>query len=259
MSQIDYSALRPNLKNDRWSPLATFIYTITLLSLLFTLIIFCAVVSHFELTGLIVLLVAIILSSLCLLISRMFFKRTNPAQIEDLVEFAAANNFSVQSNPLISQLHSVVLIELKFDPLYPPHPWRYTIDLQLDGLYQSYPISFYNISLDPGTTTDSGIENDTAEMHYQETESQASITLTLRQYKAGILAARYRAVVLWALPSLSPTKVKKIRSIARRYGADAQADSNQLAILLPSTLPYDRSGVMRLYRTLDRIYYVAKS
>jgi hypothetical protein len=169
------------------------------------------------------------------------------------------NNLTVQSQPVVNTLDSTVRILLKYDPLYPPRPWRYTIDFQLEGSYQTYPITLYTISLDPGITTDSPIEEDTAEAHYQQLERNASIVLTIHQSNihASGLAARHRAVITWALPTMSPKALTKIQRLASWHGIDAQAHDDQLALLLPSTLPYDRKGMMRLYRLLDRIHDIA--
>ena len=256
MSRIDYSALRPTIGNDRWSPLATVVYAITVLFLIVTVVIFGALISHFNLSGSVILLGGVILSSLCIMASRALFRRVNPARIDDLVAFAAMNNLTVRSQPVVNTLDSTVRILLNYDPLYPPRPWRYTIDFQLDGSYQTYPITLYTISLDPSITTDSPIEDDTTEAHYQQLERKASIVLTIHQStnSATTLAARHRAVIVWQLPAISSKVLSKIQRLTSWHGIDAQTNDDQLALLLPSNLPYDRKGMMKLYQLLDRIH-----
>jgi hypothetical protein len=259
MSRIDYSPLHPSIKNDRRSPLATVTYAITAAILFISLFIFGAVLSNFSLAGIAILLPSIIVSGLCILASRVFFRRVSPAKVDDLVAFAAMNNLTIQFNPLGNTLHSTVHLLLKYSLLHPALPWRYTVDLELDGLYRSYPITLHNISLDSGITTDSAIEAGVAEMHHQEVEKQTSITLTIHQANSngGFLAARHRGIVIWTLPAISPQTLKKIRRLAGWYEVDAQTNGHQLALLLPTTLPYDRKGMKKLYRLLDRIYDIA--
>jgi hypothetical protein len=256
MSHIDYSALRPNIKNDRWSTLATITYAITAASLFISLLVLGAVLYSLSLAGIVFLVPSVIVSSLCILASRKFFRRVSPARIDDLVAFAAMNNLMIQFNPLVNDLSSAVRILLKYAPLYPARPWPYTVDLQLSGLYHSYSITLYNISLDPGVTTDSPIEEDVAKTSYQETEKQTSIALTIHQTSnnGGSLAARHRGVIIWKLPTISPQSLKKLQRVADWHQVDAQTNGHQLALLLPTTLPYDRKGMMKLYQLLDRIH-----
>jgi hypothetical protein len=259
MSRIDYSALRPNIKNDRWSPLATIVYAITAVALFISVFILGATVSSFSLAGVIILLPSVVISGLCVLVSRVFFRRVSPARIDALVAFARMNNLTVRTNPPTSNLISSVRILLKYSLLYPGLPWRYTVNLEMSGLYRSYPMTLHNISVDTGITTDSAIEADVAEAHYQQIEKQTSITLTIHQGSSngGDLAARHRAVITWALPTISPQTLKKLQRLAGWHGIDAQTNGHLLALLLPTTLPYDRKGMKKLYELLDRIYNIA--
>lgn len=254
-SSIYFTALHPNLTNDRWSPLAIIVYVVAAIMTLINLAIFAAVVAHFEVSALLALLAATTVNTGCLLGTRLMFRRVNQARADDLLAFAAANSLSINTHPLSDYLPSTVRIVLKSTPLFPPIDWHYTTDLFLQGDYKAYPISLYNVSLDLAPIAiDSDIEHGMLEAHYTAQEIQTSISLTVHEGRAGMLAARQCGVILWNLPDLSPEAMTRIHRATRWHDSDIQTDGKQLAILLPTTLPYDRAGMRKLYRLLDCIY-----
>jgi hypothetical protein len=256
-SSIDYSLLRTNIKNDRWSPLASVFYAVTAVVIVLNLMIINALFS--DNSALIAFLVVSVASVILVLISRIFFLRVNPAKTEDLLAFASTNSMSTHANPPATYLNTLVRIILRYSMLYPAYDWRYQIELWMNGNYKSYPIAFYNLSFDTPITTDSDIEHGMLDAYYKTQDAQTSITLTIYQRDEGMLAARKVGLVLWTLPNLSPETMKKIRRVTKWYVGDVQTNGTQLAILLPATLPYERSGMKKLYRLLDRIYTATTS
>ena len=257
-SKIDYSPLRTNLKFDRWSPLATVVYAITSVVVTINVIFIGALFSDIFLSALLTFFATSIVSTALILLSHMFFRRINPAKVDDLFAFAAANNLSARTNPPTTYLSSFVRIMLRYSYLYEPHDWRYNIALWLDGNYKSHPISLYDVALDFSLATGSTIEADMAKAHYAAQDAQTSITLEVYQREAGMLATRKLGLVLWTLPNLTPEVMKKIRHATKWRVADVQTNGTQLAVLLPTSLPYERREMMKLFRLLDRIYEATK-
>ncbi|MET0979836.1 MAG: hypothetical protein ABWX90_01105 [Candidatus Saccharimonadales bacterium] len=254
-SRINFSPLRTNIKNDRWSPLASAVYAVTASVLGFNMLIIGGLFDNFYLPALGALLVTSIIAFILILISRVLFRRVNPAKVDDLLAFAEANNMSARTDPPSTYLSKVIRIMTVLNYYAPPTDWRYRIDLWLDGSYKQYPISLYNLSLDFGVSTDSAIEKDMLHADYAILDTHTSITLTIQQGASNPSPMiRKTGVILWTLPDLSPERMEKIQSIVSWRVADIQTDGKQLAILLPSTLPYERSGMIKLYQLLDRIH-----
>lgn len=254
-AKIDFSPLRTNIKNDRWSPLASVVYAITASVLGFNMLIIGGLFNNFYLPALGALLVTSIIAFVFILIARALFRRVNPAKAEDLLAFAKANNMSARTDPPSTYLSKVIRIMTVLNYYAPPTDWRYRIDVWLDGSYKKYPISLYNLSLDFGVSTDSAIEKDMLHADYKTLDTHTSITLTIQQGASNPSPMiRKAGVIVWTLPDLSPERMEKIQRVVSWRVADVQTNGKQLAILLSETLPYERSGMIKLYRLLDRIH-----
>lgn len=258
-SSIDYSTLNSNLKIDRWSPVSILAYILSGMILCCTLLILVAIIATSYVPAIVILLPAVVISFLCIAGARALFRRVDLARPDDLFSFAAINGWSAQSNPLTSHLETTVRIMLRYASFQESLPWRYTATFWLEGSYKSHPLSMYNVALDYGVLTDSPIEQGMQAAYYQVRDTQTSITLTLqRGGRLSFLAARQCGIILWTIPHLDLEAMKRIRRAARGGVEDIQANSNQLAILLPTTLPCEQHAMRKLYELLDRIYDAAK-
>lgn len=247
---LDYSSLRQRKRLDRWSPLATVVYALTLIATL----LFVASFSHpLQLVALLVSAGGV--AAVGIWVSRLFFRQVSSPAQDDLWPFASANNLQIVINQPSANLSSQVYIRQRISFIAKLYiPWFFTIQLSLHGTYKTYPLSLYSLTMTAGAPSDSTIEQDAQYQHFMQPTEQATITFTVWQASRRSFLPGC-GVILWEIPGLTHDDSRMIRRKLwwQSTVVDVQTDGNQLAVLLDSHIPYDRRGMIKLFSRLDRI------